>query len=82
VLLFAALHMSLIGTSRHFGAMRNLVAIGAKRTSTKPRQSSSVYEYAPQQQQEVHARHKMGESKDRIAHAYGVDVDAIGRLVR
>jgi PAS domain S-box-containing protein len=35
------------GTSRHFGAMRNLVAIGAKRTSTKPRQSSSVYEYAP-----------------------------------
>jgi hypothetical protein len=35
------------GTSRHFGAMRNLVAIGAKRTSTKPRQSSSIYEYAP-----------------------------------
>jgi hypothetical protein len=32
--------------SRHFGAMRNLVAIGTKRTSTKPRQSSSVYEYA------------------------------------
>ena len=38
--------MSVVGTSHHFGAMRNLVAIGAKRTSTKPRQSSSVYEYA------------------------------------
>ena len=41
------LPMTANGTARHFGAMRNLVAIGAKRTSTKPRQSSSVYEYAP-----------------------------------
>lgn len=32
--------------SFHFGAMRNLVAIRAKRASTKARQSSSIYEYA------------------------------------
>jgi len=34
--------ISAIGTSRHFGAMRNLVAIGATRRSTKPRQSAKV----------------------------------------
>src|SRR5450432_551520 len=33
-------------TSCHFAVMRNLVAIGAKRTSTKSRQSS-IYEYTP-----------------------------------
>src|SRR5260370_39387258 len=36
-----------VGTTRHFAALRNLVAIGAKRTSIKPHQSSSIYEYAP-----------------------------------
>ena len=35
--------MSVSGTSRHFVAMRNLVVIGAWRTSTKPHQSSSIY---------------------------------------
>jgi hypothetical protein len=29
-------------------ASQNLVAIGAKRTSSKPDQSSSIYEHAPQ----------------------------------
>src|SRR5271165_7546147 len=33
---------AVIGPSRHFGAVRNLVAIGAKRASTKPRQSARV----------------------------------------
>ena len=45
--MLGATSMSLIGTSRHFGAMRNLVAIGAKRTSTKPRQSSSTMSTCP-----------------------------------
>jgi hypothetical protein len=36
--------MSAFGTSRHFAALRNLVAIGAQRTSSKPHQSSSIYE--------------------------------------
>jgi len=39
--------MSPIGTLRHFAAMQDLVAIGAKRTSIKPHQSSSIYEYEP-----------------------------------
>jgi hypothetical protein len=34
--------MSPVGTSCHFGAMQNLVAIGAKRTSTKAAPSSSI----------------------------------------
>jgi hypothetical protein len=36
----------------------------------------------PQQHREIHDRIKMGEPKDRIAHAYNVDVDTIGQLVR
>lgn len=39
--------MAAIGTSRHFAALRNLVAIGAYRTSIKPHLPSSIYEYAP-----------------------------------
>ena len=39
--------MSPFGTSRHFDVMWNLFAIGAKRTSIKPLQSSSIYGYAP-----------------------------------
>jgi len=35
--------MSPVGTSRHFCAMRNLVAIGAKRSLVIPQQSSALY---------------------------------------
>ena len=40
------------------------------------------FRLTPQQQREIHDRLKMGEPKDRIAHAYGIDVDTIGQLVR
>ena len=40
--------MSPVGTSRHFVAMRNLIAIGAGMADmTKPHPSSWIYEYAP-----------------------------------
>ena len=39
--------MSAMGASRHFAAMRNSAAIGAKWTLVKPHQSSLIYEYAP-----------------------------------
>ena len=35
-----------------------------------------------QQQREVHARLKVGEPRDNIARAYGVDVDTIRQLAR
>jgi hypothetical protein len=35
------------GTSRHLAALRNFVGY-LERTLTKPHQSSSIYEYAPQ----------------------------------
>jgi hypothetical protein len=46
------------------------------------REPVEPFRLTPQQQQEAHARHKMGESKDSIAHAYGIDVDTIRQLVR
>jgi hypothetical protein len=42
-----AVHEFVNGTSRHFVAMRNLVAIGASRTWRKLHHSISIYEYAP-----------------------------------
>src|SRR5437763_10253930 len=39
--------MSARGPSRHFAALRNLAAIGAKRIWTKLDHSSSICEYAP-----------------------------------
>jgi hypothetical protein len=34
-----------IGPSRHFAMQQNLVAVGAQRTSNKPRESSSIDEF-------------------------------------
>jgi hypothetical protein len=49
VILFAAVHESVVGTSRHFAAPRKLVAIGEQRTLTSRRPAeSSAREVRPQ----------------------------------
>jgi hypothetical protein len=44
---FAAARESLLGTSRHFNALRNLVTIGGVADIDPPHQSGSIYEYVP-----------------------------------
>jgi hypothetical protein len=46
------------------------------------REPVEPFRLTPQQQQEVHARHKMGERAASIATAYGVDVTTVERLAR
>jgi hypothetical protein len=55
--------------------MNDLKAMVAKAPSAPQRLSR-------QRQQEVLARLKMGEAQDRIADAYGVDIELIRRLAR
>jgi hypothetical protein len=45
--IFAAVHESLFGPSRHFAATHNSVAFGAERTFSEPRWQNRIYEYAP-----------------------------------
>jgi hypothetical protein len=47
-----------------------------------PKGPSEPLKLSEQQQRKVRDRLKIGESKDRIAHAYGVDVDTIRRMAR
>jgi DNA invertase Pin-like site-specific DNA recombinase len=49
------------------------------RVARGPREPSKL---TPQQRQEVRARLKQGEPRDRIAEAYGVDVAAIKQVAR
>jgi hypothetical protein len=44
---FASARESLLGTSRHFNALRNVVTIGGVADIDPPHQSGSIYEYAP-----------------------------------
>jgi hypothetical protein len=50
--------------------------------SRVPRGPSTARKLSEQQQREVQARLKMGEAKERIADAYGVDLATIRQLAR
>jgi hypothetical protein len=57
----------------------NLITALAGQVAKGPQEPRRL---SPQQQREIHARVKMNEPKDRIADAYGVDIDTIKALAK